>query len=118
MTDGLREIRQSVGGAGFTKWSGIPKIIENDAPRVTFEGDNTMMLGQASNFLFKQAKKGRQGKNVHFAYLIEKIHPQTKFPDLRTLEGVGSCLKVSVLHRLEFLLHKLKDEPKMTKKNF
>lgn len=41
--DGLFTIRQSLGGAGYTAWSGIPSIIENFNPTVTFEGDNTVM---------------------------------------------------------------------------
>jgi acyl-CoA oxidase len=41
--DGLFQIRQSVGGAGFTAWSGLPYIIDDYSPCVTFEGDNTVM---------------------------------------------------------------------------
>lgn len=42
--DGLYLFRQSIGGAGFTQWSGIPMIIDRFSPCVTFEGDNTVML--------------------------------------------------------------------------
>lgn len=41
--DGLIAIRQCLGGAGFTAWSGIPSIVEDYTPQVTFEGDNTVM---------------------------------------------------------------------------
>lgn len=41
--DGMYLIRQSLGGAGFTAWSGIPRIIEDYSPQVTYEGDNTVM---------------------------------------------------------------------------
>jgi len=41
---GLYVIRQSIGGAGYSAWSGIPQIIENYSPQVTFEGDNTVMI--------------------------------------------------------------------------
>jgi len=41
--DGLIQIRQSIGGAGFTAWSGLPYIIDEYSPCVTFEGDNTVM---------------------------------------------------------------------------
>jgi len=41
--DGLIQIRQSIGGAGFTAWSGLPNLIEAFSPVVTFEGDNTVM---------------------------------------------------------------------------
>jgi len=61
--DSLYVIRQSLGGAGFTAWSGIPRIIEDYAPQVTYEGDNTVMAQQSANFLFKELKKAKQGKS-------------------------------------------------------
>jgi acyl-CoA oxidase len=39
----LHKIRDSLGGAGFSAWSGIPKLIEEFSPTITFEGDNTVM---------------------------------------------------------------------------
>ena len=39
----LYTIRQSLGGAGFSAWSGLPGIIEDYSPEVTYEGDNTVM---------------------------------------------------------------------------
>ena len=49
----LYTIRQSLGGAGFSAWSGIPFLIEDYSPEVTFEGDNTVMAQQCFNFLGK-----------------------------------------------------------------
>jgi len=62
-TDSLYLIRQCLGGAGFTAWSGIPRIIEEYSPQVTYEGDNTVMAQQSANFLFKELKKAKQGKS-------------------------------------------------------
>jgi len=42
--DALFAIRQSVGGGGFTAWSGLPRLIDEWSPSVTYEGDNTVML--------------------------------------------------------------------------
>jgi len=41
--DSLFVIRQSIGGAGYSAWSGIPRSIEDYSAQVTFEGDNTVM---------------------------------------------------------------------------
>ena len=41
--DSLIQIRQSLGGAGYSAWSAIPHLIENFSPSTTFEGDNTVM---------------------------------------------------------------------------
>jgi acyl-CoA oxidase len=42
--DGMFVVRQSLGGAGYSAWSGIPRMIDEWSPTVTFEGDNTVML--------------------------------------------------------------------------
>ena len=42
--DGMFAIRQSIGGAGYTAWSGLPHLIAEFSPVTTFEGDNTVML--------------------------------------------------------------------------
>ena len=41
--DGAFMMRQALGGAGYSAWSGIPRIIDEYSPSVTFEGDNTVM---------------------------------------------------------------------------
>jgi len=41
--DGILSIRQSLGGAGYSAWSGLPHSISDFSPQVTYEGDNTVM---------------------------------------------------------------------------
>jgi acyl-CoA oxidase len=41
--DGLMVIRQSIGGAGYSAWSGLPYLIDDFSATPTFEGDNTVM---------------------------------------------------------------------------
>jgi len=41
--DGCVQIRQALGGAGYSAWSGLPRLVEDYSPMVTFEGDNTVM---------------------------------------------------------------------------
>lgn len=55
--DNLILLRQSLGGGGYSAWSGIPRLIEDYSPNVTFEGDNTVMLQQTCNLLMKYAKR-------------------------------------------------------------
>lgn len=70
---GLFTIRQSVGGAGYSAWSGLPYIIEEFSPTTTFEGDNTVMAQQAFRFLQKQVKKVKKGETLEglFTYINE-----------------------------------------------
>ena len=49
--DGIFAVRQSIGGAGYSAWSGIPWIIDEFSPVVTYEGDNTVMAQQSAKFL-------------------------------------------------------------------
>jgi hypothetical protein len=39
----LSTVRLSLGGAGYTAWSGIPYLIEDFSSIPTLEGDNTVM---------------------------------------------------------------------------
>ena len=41
--DALFVIRQSIGGAGYSAWSGIPYLIDDFSHNTTVEGDNTLM---------------------------------------------------------------------------
>uniref|UniRef100_A0A7S3CNB4 Acyl-CoA oxidase n=1 Tax=Strombidium rassoulzadegani TaxID=1082188 RepID=A0A7S3CNB4_9SPIT len=71
--DGLLVARQSVGGAGYTAWSGLPFLVEDFSPTVTFEGDNTVMAQQSCKYLIKLFKQVNKGKKVGglFTYLNE-----------------------------------------------
>ena len=56
------------GGAGFASFSGFTDLFQNRAPDPTQEGDNTVMLGQASRFLFKILKRAEAGQKINFPY--------------------------------------------------
>lgn len=59
--DSLILIRQSLGGAGYSAWSGLPYLIESYSPEVTYEGDNTVMAQQSFNYLRKMMDKAKKG---------------------------------------------------------
>ena len=70
------QIRQSVGGAGYSAWSMLPRVIEDCSPYVTFEGDNTVMLQQSFNLIIKLLKMHKKGQDITktdfvFAYLTK-----------------------------------------------
>jgi acyl-CoA oxidase len=60
--DGLLQVRQSIGGAGFSAWSGLPYLIDDFSPVVTYEGDNTVMAQQSANYLQKLLKRAKNGE--------------------------------------------------------
>lgn len=79
--DGAEIIRASLGGAGYSAWSGLPRIMDEYSPTVTFEGDNTVMAQQSFNFLAKQAKSAFKGK-------LEKIADSPAFDYLKDIGKV------------------------------
>jgi hypothetical protein len=66
--DGIFAVRQSIGGAGFSAWGGIVQIIDEMSPTVTYEGDNTVMFGQASRYLVKLVAKANKKGSLEFPF--------------------------------------------------
>jgi len=64
----IEEARRTCGGAGFQSYSGFTQIFANVSPNPTYEGENTVMLGQASRYLVKQLKKVKDGKQLSFPF--------------------------------------------------
>lgn len=54
--EGLDNLRQACGGAGFSAFSALPLLQTEYAANTTFEGDNTVMAQQSFRFLFKNFK--------------------------------------------------------------
>lgn len=66
--DSLLLIRQCIGGAGYSAWSGIPSIVSDFSSSVTYEGDNTVMAQQSFRFLQKMYKRVRKNKKIDDRY--------------------------------------------------
>ena len=96
--DDIDEARRSCGGAGFQSNSGFTQLFTLASPMPTYEGDNTVMLGQASRFLIKLVKKVSEGKRVPapFSYLNNMQATLTARNQARTVEDF---LNIDVLDR-------------------
>lgn len=75
----LYTIRQCIGGAGFTAWSAIPKLIDDYTPNPTFEGDNTVMAQQCCNYLMKLAKKLEADQLLKVLPVFEYVRTREQF---------------------------------------
>jgi|LauGreDrversion4_2_1035121.scaffolds.fasta_scaffold143791_3 acyl-CoA oxidase len=62
--DGLDQIRQSCGGAGYSAHSLLPQLYADYSPVPTYEGDNTVMAQQSLNYLQKKLKQIKAGKKA------------------------------------------------------
>ena len=64
----VEEARRTCGGAGYQSNSGYTAMFAAVSPIPTYEGDNTVMLGQASRFLIKLVTLAQQGKKLPFPF--------------------------------------------------
>mmetsp|Transcript_29542 Transcript_29542/g.45008 ORF Transcript_29542/g.45008 Transcript_29542/m.45008 type:complete len:140 (+) Transcript_29542:1065-1484(+) len=72
--DCIRDCIQSIGGAGFSAWSGLPILLDNQSASVTLEGDNTVLLQQCFNQLFRMTRAAVESDSYFsgvFGYLNE-----------------------------------------------
>ena len=125
--DHLIQIRQSLGGAGYSGWSNLPRFIEESSPFVTFEGDNTVMLQQSFNFITKLLNYHKKGKDITkidfvFAYLtkfeetLSKKCQAQSFDDFVNMKAVDECLQVNLSFKISRVV-KAMEQSKATKKD-
>ena len=69
--------RRSAGGAGFSSNTGLTELFQNAAPLPTYEGDNTVMLGQATRYLVKLLKKAKNNQQLPFPFEYLNKMPDT-----------------------------------------
>jgi len=84
---GVEACRRSAGGAGFASFSGFTEISNAVSPVPTYEGDNTVMLLQASRYIFKLVKKAEKGQSLPFPF--EYL---SKIKNLLSSTGNGSSV--------------------------
>ncbi|KAJ3370925.1 acyl-coenzyme A oxidase [Allomyces arbusculus] len=78
--DGIEEIRRATGGHGFMMSSGLPYLLFNYSPSVTFEGENALLTQQTARYLLKQLHKHQTQ--------AEPLHPFVEYLELLS-SGVG-----------------------------
>ena len=74
--DGLYTIRQSLGGAAYTAWSGIPYMIDEFNATVTFEGDNTVLLQLAAKGILSDFRA--EFNSAGFTSVLKLLQTQPK----------------------------------------
>lgn len=61
---GIDACRQSCGGNGYSKYTGLAELLADFSVMVTFEGDNTVMALQTANYLIRVVEKLRRGEKL------------------------------------------------------
>jgi acyl-CoA oxidase len=125
--DNILIARQSIGGAGYTDWSGMKTPYDFGSPSVTFEGDNTVMGIQSTNYLkklYKQIKKGQKIDHELLGYLnnIDQTLAQkctaTKGEDFINLDPRGPlrlALQVQSCYLVKSTFEKMEKHPASNK---
>lgn len=65
---GVEACRRSAGGAGYASFSGFTELSNAVSPVPTYEGDNTVMLLQASRYIFKLVSRASKGIVLPFPF--------------------------------------------------
>ncbi|KAF4031407.1 Acyl-CoA oxidase domain-containing protein [Phytophthora infestans] len=73
--EGIDACRQSCGGNGYSKYTGLAELLADFSVMVTFEGDNTVMAQQTANYLLRSVEKLRCGEKLSGSVLyLEREH--------------------------------------------
>ncbi|KAE8887675.1 Acyl-coenzyme A oxidase 2 [Phytophthora fragariae] len=62
--EGIDACRQSCGGNGYSKYTGLAELLADFSVMVTFEGDNTVMAQQTAHYLIRSVEKLRRGEKL------------------------------------------------------
>lgn len=90
--------RRACGGAGYQSNSGFTQIYGQVSPYPTFEGDNTVMLGQSVRYLQKLFQKVSSGKKVPFPFAyLNKIQETLSLRN--QARNVDDFLNLDILDR-------------------
>jgi hypothetical protein len=125
--DSMILIRQSLGGAGYSAWSGIPYLMDDYSPEITFEGDNTVMAQQSFNYLRKLLKKLEKGKQIKDHGFFEYLNEIPTLMNMKcsgrdsshflAIENVLTALKVNLAVKMHRIAVQIK-ESKVSQKDF
>lgn len=84
---GIEQCRQSLGGQGYSAYSGLASLLADFGVMCTWEGDNTVLAQQTARYLLGAVTKARKGERVDgfTAYLAGgaetlKESAMTRFP--------------------------------------
>lgn len=80
--------RRSAGGTGFASNAGFTEINDVGSPFPTFEGDNTVMVLQASRYIFKLLKWKLEGKKLPFPF-----HYINRLEEIDTIKAKGTTVE-------------------------
>ncbi|KAF8934573.1 hypothetical protein BGZ58_005615 [Dissophora ornata] len=115
---GVEECRRACGGHGFSAFSGLPSLLQDYLPNVTWEGDNYVLTQQTGRYLFKSFRElvakrasgkfnaSRQINNPTLAYMNTYLdNPTLQCPATSPSQFHNPELQLAAFgHRAAFLV--------------
>ncbi|XP_049858043.1 peroxisomal acyl-coenzyme A oxidase 3 [Schistocerca gregaria] len=95
----LQECREACGGNGYLKASGLGELRNNHDAKVTYEGDNNVLLQQTSNWLLRQWRQVQENSSSpEVASPLKSAYFLLHAKDILSKQFTGSCLDDVLRH--------------------
>jgi acyl-CoA oxidase len=111
--DSIQECREACGGLGFSAYSGLGRLRENQDVILTWEGDNHVLIQQAARYILKiyqRIFKGMQIQAKSLSYLVVDptlvTEARASFASKSDIKRSPSALQNAFEFRVNLLLQK------------
>jgi acyl-CoA oxidase len=112
---GIQVCRECCGGLGYSSFSGLGRLRNNQEVHSTWEGDNSVLIQQTGKYIMKQIQKHMKGQKIFSPYLhflkLNSEHPGQKFvlSDHLRFEELTEALEHLINHLLNNSVNKLQE---------
>ena len=112
---GIQVCRESCGGLGYSSFSSLGRLRNNQEVHSTWEGDNSVLIQQTGKYIMKQVQKTMKGHKIHSAYSsflkFNADHAGQKFnlTEEMKFEELAEALEHLINHILNLSINKLQE---------
>ena len=108
---GSQICRESCGGHGYSAFSSIGRVRDNQEVQITWEGDNMVLIQQTSKYLLKQVQKSMKGHHIYSDTLrfLKMGHEDKKRDKIEGTKSVVEAMEAVVNFYLNESMMKLQD---------
>lgn len=106
----INTMREACGGAGFSAYSGIPYLQGDQAAKVAYEGDNTVMLQQSAKYIITNVSKNKTLSDPFLSYLSNLLDQfskplRPKSADYSNIQAIDDALRIRSAYFIYRTIH-------------